>query len=166
MPTVTARKQVLVACLGNLWLRDDGFGAEVAKRLENRELPDGAKVFDFGTGGLNLAYEAMRGYDGLVLVDASRQGHEPGTLYVIEIDPDSVGSAIEDGEILDPHAMDPKTVLRFVKATGGWPGRVIVIGCEPEEVEDVGIGLSEPVTAALDGAVALVEETVAELLAE
>jgi len=166
LPTVTARKQVLVACLGNLWLRDDGFGAEVAKRLENRELPDGAKVFDFGTGGLNLAYEAMRGYDGLVLVDASRQGHEPGTLYVMEVDVDEVGGAIEDGEVLDPHAMDPKTVLRFVKATGGWPGRVIVIGCEPEEVEDVGIGLSEPVTAALDGAVALVEETVAELLAE
>lgn len=166
MPTATLKKQVLVACLGNLWLRDDGFGAEVAKRLEDRQLPEGAKVFDFGTGGLNLAYEAMRGYDALVLVDASRQGHEPGTLYVMEVEPDSVGGAIEDGEVLDPHAMDPQTVLRFVKATGGWPGKVVVIGCEPAEVDDVGIGLSEPVTAALAGAVTLVEETVAELLAE
>lgn len=108
----------------------------------------------------------MRGYDALVLVDASRQGHEPGTLYVMEVEPDSVGGAIEDGEVLDPHAMDPQTVLRFVKATGGWPGKVVVIGCEPAEVDDVGIGLSEPVTAALAGAVTLVEETVAELLAE
>ena len=39
---------------------------------------------DFGTGGLDLAYEMMRGYDALVLLDASRQGGEPGTLYVIE----------------------------------------------------------------------------------
>jgi len=163
--TATAKKQVLVACLGNLWLRDDGFGAEVAKRLEERELPDGARVFDFGNGGLNLAYEAMRGYDGLVLVDASKQGHEPGTLYVMDIDEDSVGGAIEDGELLDPHAMDPKTVLRFVKATGGWPGKVVVVACEPAEIDDVGIGLSEPVAAAVEGAVALVEETVAELLA-
>jgi len=166
VPTATAKKQVLVACLGNLWLRDDGFGAEVAKRLEERQLPEGAKVFDFGTGGLNLAYEVMRGYDALVLVDASRQGHEPGTLYVLEIDEESIGGAIEDGEVIDPHAMDPKTVLRFVRATGGWPGKVVVIGCEPAEVDDVGIGLSEPVAAALSGAVALVEETVAELLAE
>ena len=43
---------------------------------------------DFGTGGLDLAYEVMRGYDALVLVDVSRQGGEPGTLYVIEPDPD------------------------------------------------------------------------------
>ena len=41
-------------------------------------------MFDFGTGGLDLAYEVMRGYDALVLVDVSRQGGEPGTLYVME----------------------------------------------------------------------------------
>ena len=39
---------------------------------------------DFGTGGLDLAYEVMRGYDALVIVDVSRQGGEPGTLYVME----------------------------------------------------------------------------------
>ena len=43
---------------------------------------------DFGTGGLDLAYEVMRGYDALVLVDVSRQGGEPGTLYVIEPEPE------------------------------------------------------------------------------
>ena len=34
--------------------------------------------------------------------------------------------------------MDPQTVLRFVNATGGWPGKVVVIGCEPGEVETSG----------------------------
>lgn len=161
--TATAAKQVLVACVGNLWLKDDGFGAEVARRLEECTLPAGAHVFDFGAGGLNLAYEVMRGYDALVLVDISRQGGEAGTLYVMEPDEDSVGGAIEDGEAIDPHGMDPQTVLRFVKAVGGWPGKVIVIACEPAVVEEMGIGLSEPVAAAVEGAVDLVLATVGEL---
>ena len=45
--------------------------------------------------------------------------------------------------MLDPHGMDPQTVLRFVKYVGGWPGRVFVVACEPEVVEDVGFGLSD-----------------------
>ena len=44
--------------------------------------------------------------------------------------------------MIDPHGMDPQTVLRFVKAVGGWPGKVMVIACEPAEVEEMGIGLS------------------------
>ena len=103
-------------------------------------------MIDFGSGGLDLAYEVMRGYDALILIDVSRQGEQPGTLYVMETDPDDVDAQIEDGQLLDPHGMDPQTVLRFVKYVGGWPGRVFVIACEPEVVEDVGLGLSEPVT--------------------
>jgi hydrogenase maturation protease len=164
--SVTTKKQILIAAVGNVWLRDDGFGSEVAKRLEGRELPAGVHVFDFGSGGLNLAYEVMRGYDALVLVDVSRQGGDAGTLYVMEADESSVGGPIEDGEVIDPHGMDPQTVLRFVKAVGGWPGKVIVIACEPAVVEEMGIGLSEPVAAAVDGAVELVAQTVDELLAE
>ena len=37
--TQTIEKQILVAGIGNAWLRDDGFGGEVVKRLEGRELP-------------------------------------------------------------------------------------------------------------------------------
>ena len=120
-------------------------------------------VADFGTGGLDLAYEVMRGYDALVLVDVSRQGGEPGTLYVMEVEPESIEGGIEDAAQIDPHGMDPETVLRFVKATGGWPGKVVVIACEPEQVEEVGIGLTPRVAAAVDGAVSLVAETVEEL---
>lgn len=154
---------ILVAAVGNLWLGDDGFAGEVAKRLRERGLPEDVAIADFGTGGLDLAYEVMRGYDALVLVDVSRQGGEPGTLYVMEVDPDTIAGGIEDGAQIDPHGMDPETVLRFVKATGGWPGKVVVVACEPEQVEEVGIGLTPRVAAAVDGAVELVAETVEEL---
>jgi hydrogenase maturation protease len=157
---------ILVAGVGNSWLRDDGFGGEVARRLAQRALPDGVAVMDAGTGGLDLAYEVMRGYDALVILDISAQGGDPGTLYVIEPDEESVRGAIEDGEAINPHAMDPQTVLRFLKSTGAWPSRVVVIACEPEHVGDMGWGLSDPVKGAVEGAVELVLETIAQLRAQ
>ena len=140
---MTREQRFLVAGVGNAWLRDDGFGGEVARRLRDRPLPGGVAVMDAGTGGLDLAYEVMRGYDALIILDVSRQGGDPGTLYVMEPDEQSVDGAIEDGSTINPHGMDPQTVLRFVKSIGAWPGRVIVIACEPVDVEELGFGLSD-----------------------
>jgi hydrogenase maturation protease len=162
-PEQQLSKHILVAGIGNTFMSDDGFGSEVAKRLGEREMPPEAAVFDFGTGGLDLAYEVMRGYDALILVDVSRQGGEPGTLYVMEADEEEVDAGIEDGQVLNPHGMDPQTVLRFVKTLGAWPGKVVVIACEPAVVEEMGMGLSDQVSAAVDGAVALVMEQIEEL---
>jgi hydrogenase maturation protease len=156
-------KQILVAGVGNAWLQDDAFGGECARRLEARGVPDGVTVMNFGTGGLDLAYEIMRGYDALVLLDASRQGGEPGTLYVLEPDMEELTGPIENGDVIDPHGMDPQTVLRFVGAIGGFSGRVVVIGCEPGEVDDVGLGLTPAVEGAVERALALVGETIEQL---
>jgi hydrogenase maturation protease len=158
--------QILIAGIGNAWMRDDGFGGQVAKHLSERQLPAEVAVFDFGTGGLDLAYEVMRGYDALVLVDISRQGGEPGTLYVMEADEEDVDAGIEDGQVINPHGMDPQTVLRFVKTLGAWPGKVVVVACEPAVVEEMGFGLSDEVASAVDRAVDVVLETTAELIAE
>jgi hydrogenase maturation protease len=161
--TAALEKQILVAGIGNAWLQDDAFGGECARRLEARGVPSGVTVMEFGTGGLDLAYEIMRGYDALVLLDASRQGGEPGTLYVIEPELADYEGAIEDGDTINPHAMDPATVLRFVNVVGGFSGKVVVIGCEPGEVEEIGIGLTPPVEAAVERALTLVTETLDEL---
>jgi hydrogenase maturation protease len=157
-------KRILVAGIGNAWMKDDAFGGKVAERLEGG-LPTEAAVFDFGTGGLDLAYEAMRGYDALILIDISRQGGEPGTLYVMGAEPDDL-DPIEDGEMLSPHGMDPETVLRFVKAVGGWPGKVKIVACEPTAVEEMGLEMSPAVLEAVERAVKVVKETVAELLSD
>jgi hydrogenase maturation protease len=157
---------ILIAGIGNAWLKDDGFGGEVIKSLTERELPDDVVVLDFGTGGLDLAYEVMRGYDALILVDVSRQGGEPGTLYLMEPDRDEIAAGIEDGEIIDPHSMDPQTVLRFVKTVGGWPGKVVVIACEPGPVAEMGLGLSDSVRAVVDRAADLALKTAAEFRVE
>jgi hydrogenase maturation protease len=164
--TRVPEKQILVAGVGNAWLQDDAFGGECARRLEVHGVPAGVTVMDFGTGGLDLAYEVMRGYDALVLLDASRQGGEPGTLYVLEPDMEALARPIEDGDAINPHAMDPQTMLRFVGAIGGFSGRVVVIGCEPGAVDDVGLGLTPAVASAVDRALELVAETLDELRAD
>jgi hydrogenase maturation protease len=162
--TPELEKQILVAGVGNAWLQDDAFGGTCARRLEERGVPSGVTVMDFGTGGLDLAYEIMRGYDALILLDASRQGGEPGTLYVIEPSMDDLaGSSIEDGDVINPHGMDPQTVLRFVGAIGGFSGRVVVIGCEPGQVDEVGLGLTPAVEDVVERALTLVTETIDEL---
>lgn len=156
-------RQILIAGVGNAWLQDDAFGSECARRLDARGVPEGVSVMDVGTGGLDLAYELIRGYDALVLLDASRQGDEPGTLYVMEADRAEFAGDLKDGESIDPHDMNPHTVLRFVNAIGGWPGKVLIIACEPGETEEPGLGLTPPVERAVEGAIALVLETIADL---
>ncbi len=155
--------QILVAGVGNAWMQDDGFGGEVVRRLKELALPDGVTVEDFGTGGLDLAYEVMRGYDALLLIDVTRGGGVPGTLYVLEPEEAEIAAGIEDGEMIDPHAMDPQTVLRFVRAVSGWPGSVVVIACEPEQVEEPGLGLTPAVAGAVPRALELALETLASL---
>jgi hydrogenase maturation protease len=158
--------RVLVAGIGNIFMADDGFGVAVAQRLAERDLPAGADVVDFGIRGMDLVFALGEGYDAAVFVDAVPHGEQPGTLFVIEPD-----LAALDGEpvLLDAHGMDPVKVLALADQMGTVPGRVLVVGCEPQvrmtgdEDELVG-DLSEPVRAALDEAVALVEAVVDELL--
>ncbi len=146
----------LVACVGNIFLGDDGFGVEVARRLAAGLLPEGVRVADFGIRGVHLAYElADKSYPTVILVDATPRGGEPGTVYLIEPDLDRLG---EPGPA-DAHGMDPQTVFALLKTLGGKPGRVLIVGCEPAATDDE-IGLSEPVAAAVEEAVKLILELV------
>ena len=71
--------RILVACVGNIFLSDDGFGSHVAAALARRTMPDGVRVEDFGIRSVHLVYELMDGYDVLVLVDTvGRQRARPG----------------------------------------------------------------------------------------
>ena len=47
--------------------------------------------------------------------------------------------------------------VQIARAMGGAMPRLLLVGCEPERIDD-GMGLSEPVAHAVDGAVAMVRE--------
>lgn len=157
--------RTLIACLGNIFLSDDGFGVEVASRLAGRDLPEGVRVTDYGIRGMHLAYDLAEGFDTTILVDAVQRGDEPGTVYVIEPQPTGAGAGaagrgpLAAMSLFNAHGMQPDVVLEIAGTLGAEAGRVLVVGCEPASLED-GIGLSPPVAAAVDEAVRVVTRLV------
>lgn len=145
-----------MAGIGNIFLADDGFGVEVARRLRSGPLPDGVKVEDFGIRGVHLAYELLDGYELVVLIDALPSGEAPGTLSVMEPD-----QAAARDTPMDAHSMNPMAVLSMVGEMGGEVGHLLIVGCEPAEIEER-IGLSGVVAGVVDEAVALVLDVLAQ----
>jgi hydrogenase maturation protease len=158
-------RKILVAGIGNIFLGDDGFGVEVARRLSDSEFPEGVKVRDFGIRGYDLAYALLEGYGLTILVDAAPRGSPPGTLFVIEPEVNQNESQ-PHGVALDAHAMNPVSVLRLAQSMGPVSGRILLVGCEPATLggEEGQMGLSETVAAAVHEAVVLVKKLVAETL--
>lgn len=158
--------RLLIAGVGNIFLGDDGFGVEVARRLAALDLPGWADVADYGIRGMHLAYDLAGRYDSAILIDAAARGDAPGTVYVIEPElpvplSDAGADAARAGTpMLDAHGMQPDVVLAMLGTLGAADRQVLVVGCEPACVSE-GIGLSEPVAAAVDEAVAVVLDLVA-----
>lgn len=157
---------ILLACIGNIFLGDDAFGVEMAGLLARESWPESVIVRDFGIRGLDLVYALLEDRTAFVLVDAVPRGEAPGTLYSMEIDLQSIdrftpAEASAGEAALDAHGLHPLRVLQMVRALGGSPRRVFLIGCEPtpldeqEEMEGR-MGLSEPVRASLPDAVSMV----------
>jgi len=154
--------RILIAGIGNIFMGDDAFGCEVATELGARPRPDGVRVTDFGIRSYDLAYAIMEGYESVILVDAVPRGDAPGTVYLIE--PDSGELEQLAAGVPDAHSMNVLTALQMVRTLGGTTGRLYVVGCEPAVLESEELGLSEPVRAAIPGAVAMVEELVSNLM--
>lgn len=150
---------ILVAGVGNIFLGDDGFGVEVARRLAGEVWPQGIRVADFGIRGVHLAYQLLEGYDAVILIDALSRGEEPGTVFVFRPNLEEG----ENGSSLDAHGLDPTSVLRLVRTLGGTIDRVLVVGCEPAELVER-IGLSSTVERSVEQAMRVVRELVDEEL--
>ncbi len=144
--------RVLVAAVGNVLRGDDGFGPAVAARLP--PLPEGAEVIETGIGGVALLQELLAGCDGLILIDAVDRGAPPGTVFLIEPE---VGEA---EHVPDLHLANPERVLTMAKALGCLPPRVLIVGCQPADVDELDERLSPPVERAVEVAAKRVREAV------
>jgi hydrogenase maturation protease len=160
-----AGRRILVAGIGNVFLGDDGFGVALADRLARQALPAGVEVVDYGIRGMDLAYALHDGWDAVLLLDAMPRGLAAGTLSVLEPDLDGLEASV------DAHGMDPVKVLGLALALGGELPRVLVVGCEPAVVmrgdeDEVVASVSEPVRAAIDEGVRLVQSLLEDLTSE
>ncbi len=160
--------RMLIAGIGNIFLGDDGFGPEVAKRLAAVSLPGWVRVADYGISGMHLAYDLADGYDAAILIDAAPRGDKPGTVMVLDVAAEHrpaagpADEALGASRLFDAHGMQPDVVLGVLDMLGGaGPARILVVGCEPASV-DYGMELSEPVANAADEAVQVVLDLVAE----
>jgi len=161
------RPRILVAGIGNIFLGDDAFGVEVAQRLAQRLLPSEVRVVDFGIRGLDLTYALLEGYETVIFVDATPRGGQTGSLYLLELDRDGGGEATETGAEINPHGMDPVKVLRLAASMGARVDRLFLVGCEPaplDEANDMHMGLSDPVEAAVEEAIGLIKTLLGQLL--
>jgi len=153
---------ILVAGIGNIFLGDDGFGSEVARRLMQRLAVPGLRVADFGIRGLDLAFALTDGWHTTIIIDAMPRGGEPGTIYVVEADL----STIDDGPVaLEAHAMDPIRVLALARSMGAELRNILIVGCEPETFgspDEGQLGLSPGVARAVERAIDVIEALVAK----
>ncbi len=159
--------KVLVAGVGNILRSDDGFGVEVANRLMARDQPPGVTVVETGIAGIQLVQDLMDGYDATIVIDTIDRGRPPGTIMVIV--PDVIDVHVLDHNqrydlLADMHMATPERSLMLARALQILPDKVLMVGCQPVDVESPEIGLSAEVEAAIDPAVVEVERCIRELL--
>lgn len=148
--------RVLIAGVGNVLRGDDGFGVEVARRLDTVGLPPGVKVIETGIAGIALVQELQEGWDALLVVDTVDRGRPPGTVVVIEpdvVDIDALGWDARHDLLADMHLATPERALMLARALGVLPPVVRLVGCQPVDAERVGVGLAPLVARAADVAV-------------
>ncbi len=157
-------KRILVAGIGNVLRRDDGFGPAVIQALEKVPgLPPEVKTLEVGIGGLGLVLELLDRYETLVMVDAVDREGLPGSLYLLEpVVPDLATLADPRSHYLgtDMHQIGPGKALIMARALGVLPQTVRIVGCQPGETEDFSLELSRPVQKAVDAAVKMILEFV------
>lgn len=141
---------VLVMGIGNVLWADEGFGVRCVEHLaQNWSLPADVTLLDGGTQGLYLL-PFLEEAETLIVFDAVDYGLEPGTLKVVEGDevPRFMGA-----KKMSLHQTGFQDVIATAQLMGYCPETLLLIGCQPEELEDYGGGLREPVAAQIEPAV-------------
>jgi hydrogenase maturation protease len=153
--------------MGNVLLRDDGFGVEVVRQLSRRpQLPPDVRVLDVGIGGIHLVQELFDGYEALIVVDAAEGDVPAGTLRLLEVtvpDLDAWPEKDRQDFLADMHYATPSKALILSKALGVLPPRAYLLCCQPADVSDLGMGLSEPVSQAATAAVGQIERMLRQM---
>ncbi len=151
--------RILVAGIGNVFHGDDAFGVAVVQKLRGVDLGPNVEVRDFGTRGFDLALALNDRLDTVILVDAVSRGGAAGSLFLIEPDVDRLDEWLSEASSV-AHGLHPAAALQLAKRMGARLPRLLLVGCEPANVElaETMMALTEPVRAALDVAVEMIRE--------
>jgi hydrogenase maturation protease len=141
-----APARIVVLGIGNLLWADEGFGVRCVEALQDGwSFPDHVELVDGGTQGIALM-SLVQSADKLLILDAVDYGREPGELVRVE------GEAVP--RFLASHKMSLhqtgfQEVLMLSLLSGRYPGTVLLVGCQPEWLDDYGGSLRPRVRAAM-----------------
>jgi hydrogenase maturation protease len=156
---MSAGTGITVLGVGNPIMADDGLGLELLARLRETRPDPRVQYVDGGAGGMELVM-VVEDCDRLLVLDAVA-GTPPGE--VVTLRGDQVPRMLASK--LSPHQVGLLDVFAAVRLLGREPSEVEVVGVTPAEVE-LRLGLTPPVAAALDGAVARAAQVLDRWLAD
>ena len=146
-------RKILIAGVGNELRQDDAFGVMLAQKLQlEASLPPSVKVMEIGSAGIHLVQQLFDKYDVLILLDIVKWGGAAGTIHFKEVEVKDIAELPTDEKnefLADMHYINPLKALMMAKALKVLPKQVLFLGCESEEHEEIGIGISAAVEAAL-----------------
>ena len=151
-PCHPPRDTIVVLGIGNVLWADEGFGVRCVEALDQRyQFAPHVQLVDGGTQGLYLI-QHVQSAGKLLIFDAIDYGLPAGTLKLIENDdvPRFMGA-----KKMSLHQTGFQEVLTLAQLTEQFPEEVLLVGCQPEELEDYGGSLRPVVKLALEDAVAL-----------
>ena len=155
-PEGDSAETVCVLGIGNVLWADEGFGVRCIEALQQRwEFAPHVQLIDGGTQGLYLVQHVQQA-DRLLIFDAIDYGLAPGELKLVANDdvPRFMGA-----KKMSLHQTGFQEVLMLALLTERYPREVLLIGCQPEEIEDYGGSLRPVVKQALEDALALGVDT-------
>jgi hydrogenase maturation protease len=143
---------IIVLGIGNVLWADEGFGVRCVEALQQRwELAPEVQLVDGGTQGLYLVHYVQAATH-LLIFDAVDYGLAPGELKLVEDDdvPRFMGA-----KKMSLHQTGFQEVLMLAKLTERYPRKVLLVGCQPEQIDDYGGSLTPKVRASMEDALAL-----------
>ncbi|MDH4061729.1 MAG: HyaD/HybD family hydrogenase maturation endopeptidase [Aquincola sp.] len=154
-----AADTIVVLGIGNVLWADEGFGVRCVEALQARwDFAPHVRLADGGTQGLYLL-PLVQSARRLLILDAVDYGLPPGTLKLVENDevPRFLGA-----KKMSLHQTGFQEVLMLAQMTDSYPREVLLVGCQPEQLEDYGGSLRPVVKAALEDALPLAIERLAQ----
>ncbi|MBQ0937086.1 HyaD/HybD family hydrogenase maturation endopeptidase [Ideonella paludis] len=149
-PGDSADQTIVVLGIGNVLWADEGFGVRCIEALDRDwQFAPHVRLIDGGTQGLYLIQHVQEAHK-LLILDAIDYGLTPGALKEVENEevPRFLGA-----KKMSLHQTGFQEVLMLALLTERYPSEVLLIGCQPEELEDYGGSLRPCVKAALEDAV-------------
>ncbi|MBY0362105.1 MAG: hydrogenase maturation protease [Phreatobacter sp.] len=139
------RPDIVVIGCGNANRCDDGAGPAVIARLRDRGVPDGVRLYDAGTDGMSVIYQA-RGASHLVIIDARKPSGNPGAVY--EVPGDVLAAAPNPKQGLHDFRWDHALYAGQKIYKDAFPGVVAVFLIEAASL-DLGLQTGPEVTRAV-----------------